>query len=102
MIWASQRKSHRFHIAVPVRIQGQDSGGAAFDCEAWTLDVSAEGACINVPESLQLPRRIHVVADDYQFRADADVDVVWERAVPQRAIGVRVAPTTRRRIWQAR
>jgi hypothetical protein len=101
MLWTTQRKSHRIHIAVPIRIQGKGPGGGAFDCEAWTLDVSAEGACINVPEDVKLPGRIHVVANDYQFRADADVDVVWERAVPQRAIGVRLAPG-HRRVWDAR
>jgi hypothetical protein len=102
MIWTSQRKSPRYHIAVPVRIQGQDSGGGAIDCEAWTLDVSAEGACITVPEKLEVPQRIRIVAEDYQFRADAEVDVVWERAFPQRAIGVRLVATTRRNVWQAR
>jgi hypothetical protein len=102
MLWATHRKSHRFHIAVPVRIQGVDRGGATFDREAWTLDVSCDGACINVPEELALPRRIHVVADDYQFHADAEVDIVWERDTPQRAIGVRVAPGTPPGAWQAR
>jgi hypothetical protein len=102
MLWTTQRKSHRFHIAVPVRIQGSAAGGEAVDCEAWTLDVSSDGACINIPENVAIPRRIHVVADDYQFHADADVDVIWERTYPQRAIGVRLAPGTPNRAWQAR
>jgi PilZ domain-containing protein len=102
MLWTTQRKSHRFHIAVSIRIQGVDLGGCAFDCEAWTLDVSGDGACINIPERLLLPRRIHVVADDYQFQANADVDIVWERTYPQRAIGVRLAPGTPAEAWNAR
>jgi hypothetical protein len=102
MLWTSQRKSHRFHIAVPIRIRTLDLGGEALDCEAWTLDISAEGACISVPEGLAFPRRIRVVADDYQFQADAEVDVVWERAVPQRAIGVRLADEAHPGLWRAR
>jgi hypothetical protein len=103
MLWTTQRKSHRFHIAVPIRLQGRDGSGGAFDFEAWTLDISAEGACINnIPERLELPRQLHVVADDYQFHADADVEIVWERELPQRAIGVRVEPGGRQRIWDAR
>ncbi len=101
MLWTTQRKAHRFHIAVPVRIQGTVSGDR-FECEAWTLDVSEGGACINVPEGLVLPRRLHVVADDYQFHADADVDVIWERSFPQRAVGVRLAPRSRKQVWDAR
>jgi hypothetical protein len=102
MLWTTQRKSHRFHIAVPIRIRGEDRDGGIFDCEAWTLDVSAGGACINVPDRLSIPRYIHVMADDYQFHADADVEVVWERAYPQRAIGVRLADDGDAYIWEAR
>jgi len=102
MLWTTHRKSHRFHIAVPIRIVGIDLGGAPFDCEAWTLDVCSDGACINIPEELALPRRIRIRADDYQFHADAEVDIVWERLLPQRAIGVRVVPGTPPAAWQAR
>ncbi len=102
MLWTTQRKSHRYHIAVAVRIRGHDLGGSVIDCEAWTLDVSNDGACINIPDGLTLPRRIHVIADDYQFHADADVDIVWERTYPQRAIGVHIRPGTPHWAWQAR
>jgi hypothetical protein len=102
MTWNSHRKHERIHIAVPVRISGTDRKGASFDLEAWTLDVSATGACIHVPPTVDLPRWIHVVADDYQFQADADVEVLWERTFPQRAIGVRVVSGAKAATWQAR
>lgn len=102
MLWTSQRKSPRFHIAVSVTICGEDRAGTSFEFEAWTHDVSAEGACVHVPPQLWLPRRLHIVADDYQFQADADVDVIWERTEPQRAIGVQVVPGSVSPVWQAR
>jgi hypothetical protein len=102
MIWTSQRKSQRFHIAVPVRVSGEDRSGGRFEVEAWTVDVSAEGACIHLPENVWLPRRLRITATDYQVQADANVDVVWERTDPQRAIGVCVLPGTRASAWQAR
>src|SRR4051794_11300902 len=102
MLWTTQRKSHRFHIAVPVRLRIAESGGESFECDAWTLDVSSGGACINIPEGLVVPRRLQLVAEDYQFRASADVEVVWERSFPQRAIGVRLSPRGRNQVWEAR
>ena len=102
MIWQSQRKDRRFHIAVPVRIRGVDRRGNAFDREAWTLDVSAGGACIHVPEDLDLPRVVHITSEDYQFRADADVTVLWERTEPQRRVGVTLRPDAGPGAWEVR
>ena len=102
MNWASHRKHERIHIAVPVRISGTDRNGSVFDQEAWTLDVSENGACIHVPPTVNLPRWIHVVADDYQFQADADVEILWERTFPQRAIGVRLLQGGGPSTWLAR
>ncbi|MCC6742656.1 MAG: PilZ domain-containing protein [Acidobacteria bacterium] len=102
MNWQSHRQSERIHIAVSVRISGQDLLGRAYDREAWTLDVSGEGASLHIPEDLHISRRMHVTSLDYQFRADADVDVVWERRSPQRAVGVRVKPGTPSDSWQSR
>jgi c-di-GMP-binding flagellar brake protein YcgR len=102
MLWTTQRKTQRIHIAVRVTVRFEDPEGDALECEAWTLDVSKGGACLNLPDGITLPRRLRVVADDYQFRADADVEVVWERAMPQRAIGVRLAPYGRKTVWDAR
>jgi len=102
MLWTSQRKSQRFHISVPVRISGEDRSGNRFEVEAWTVDVGSDGACIHVPEHLFLPRRLHIVATDYQFHADADVDVIWERTEPHRRIGVLVRTGTPATAWQAR
>ena len=102
MLWTSQRKSQRFHISVPVRISGEDRTGTSFELEAWTVDVSADGACIHVPERLFLPRSLRVMSTDYQFHADADVDVIWERTEPHRTIGVQVRAGTPAKAWQAR
>ena len=102
MIWTSQRQTQRFHISVPVRVSGEDRSGQCFAIEAWTVDVSSEGARIHIPSNVWIPRRLRIVATDYQFKADATVDVVWERSEPQRAIGVRVIPGTRPTAWQAR
>jgi hypothetical protein len=102
MLWTPQRKSQRFHISVAVRISGEDRMGSRFDVEAWTVDVGSDGACIHVPVQLWIPRRLHVVCDDYQFHANADVDVVWERTEPHRTIGVRIVEGTPASAWQAR
>lgn len=102
MTWESHRRNDRIHIAVAVRITGIDPLGQTYDREAWTLDVSGSGACIHIPDDLAITRRIHVRSEDYQFHADADVDVVWERSFPQRAIGVRVLPGTPPTAWEAR
>ena len=102
MLWTPQRKSQRFHISVPVRLSGEDRTGSRFDVEAWTVDVGTEGACLHVPVHLWIPRRLHIVATDYQFHADADVDVVWERTEPHRTIGVRIAAGTPPSSWNAR
>lgn len=103
MTWTTNRTDERrLHIAVPVRLRGVDAAGATFDCEAWTLNVSATGASIQIPDSLALPATLRVTADDYQFHADADVKVIWERSAPQRAIGVRVLDDTPPAAWQAR
>ena len=100
--WSVQRSNLRLHIAVPVRLEGHCDDGTSFECEAWTLNVSAAGAAFQIPDGVALPGRIHVRSDDYQFIADAEVTVVWERTRPQRSIGVRVAPDTPQRAWQAR
>ena len=89
-------------MAVPVRISGTDRHGLTFEQEAWTLDVSPDGACLHVPSTTELPRTMHLVADDYQFQADSDVEVLWERTFPQRAIGVRVIHSHRTKCWEAR
>lgn len=102
MQWTSQRKNSRIHIAVPVRISGVDVNGHNFERDAWTLNVSPEGACLHVPKDLPVAERVHVTSEDYQFHADADVLVVWQRAFPQHAIGVRVKPGTPHTRWQAR
>ncbi|MBK6316361.1 MAG: PilZ domain-containing protein [Blastocatellia bacterium] len=102
MNWQSHRKSERIHIAVSVRISGLDLLGHPFDREAWTLDVSGAGASLHIPDDLHITRRLHVTSRDYQFVADADVDVVWERRSPQRAVGVRVLPGTPATRWEAR
>ena len=102
MLWPTQRKDRRYHIAVPVRIRGVDRDGNAFDREAWTLDVSAMGACIHVPEDLDLPRVVRITSDDYQFRADADVTILWERREPQRRVGVTLRAEAPCEAWQGR
>jgi hypothetical protein len=102
MQFLAQRKGPRIHISVPVRLQGRANGGAPFDVKAWTLNISHSGACIHVPENVEVPPRLHIKSDDYQFLADADVDVVWERTVPQRAIGVKVRPGSRATVWNVR
>ena len=102
MQWSPERNSSRIHIAVPVRIRGHDVNGDSFDREAWTLNVSRQGACLHIPEDLALPHRLRIVSNDYQFHADAEVVVIWERQLPQRAIGVRVMPDTPSTAWQAR
>jgi hypothetical protein len=96
-----RRRSERLHIAVAVRLLGIDGDGEAFDFEAWTLDINPTGAAIQVPSEFAVPQRLHVRSDNYQFRADADVMVVWERAQPTRIIGVRIAPLTPATAWQA-
>jgi hypothetical protein len=102
-MFQSQRKdAHRLHIAVPVRIAGEKRDGTPFECEAWTLNVSPSGAALQIPVDLDVPERIRVRSDDYQFRADADVLVVWERSRPQRAIGVRLDTKAGRTVWEAR
>jgi hypothetical protein len=102
-MFQSQRKDgNRMHIAVPVRLTWQDADGEAHDCDAWTLNVSGRGAALQIPNDLALPRRLRIRSDDYQFRADAEVLVVWERSKPQRAIGVRLDPRARRVVWEAR
>jgi len=102
MQFLSQRKGQRIHISVPVRLQGRADGGAPFEVEAWTLNISHSGACIHVPEHIEVPPRLHIKSDDYQFLADADVDVIWERKLPQRSIGVKVRPGTRASAWNVR
>lgn len=102
MLWQTQRKDRRFHIAAPVCLRGIDRDGNRFDIDAWTLDVSAGGACIQVPPDVELPRRMQVVSQDYQFNADAEVFVVWEQAQPIRRIGVYVMPSSRPPIWEVR
>jgi hypothetical protein len=102
MLWNTQRREHRYHIAVPVRLQGVDRDERAFDVEAWTLDVSANGACIHVPIDLDLPRRMRVVSENYQFLANATVDVIWERSEPVRRIGVTVVSTSPPPVWHVR
>jgi hypothetical protein len=103
MTWSIQRQDpSRLHISVPVRLKGQDEGGKEFDREAWTLNVSAGGACIQIPPDLNVPKHIRVTCEDYQFRADADVVVVWERTRPQHMIGVRVLHTKAGESWRAR
>ncbi len=102
MNWQSHRQSERIHIAVSVRISGRDLLGHVYDREAWTLDVSGSGASLHIPDDLHITRHMHVTSSDYQFHADADVDVVWERRTPQRAVGVRVRPGTPPDSWEAR
>ena len=102
MNWQSQRQSERIHIAVSVRISGLDLLGQVYDREAWTLDVSEAGASLHIPEDLHITRNMHVTSSDYQFHADADVDVVWERLSPQRAVGVRIKSGTPSARWEAR
>ena len=103
MPWSPERTDlRRLNIAVSVRIVGTDSSGQAFECEAWTLNVSPKGAAMQVPEHVDLPKTFRVVADDYQFHADAEVTLMWERARPQRAVGVRIAAGTPRSSWHAR
>lgn len=103
MTWSKQRAdARRLHIAVPVRIAGLDTNGVRFECEAWTLNVSPTGASIQIPADLDVPSQFHVTSDDYQFRADADVFVVWERSAPQRCVGVRVDPRAPDGAWEAR
>ena len=87
---------------MPVRLQGSDRSEKAFDVEAWTLDVSDGGACIHVPEDIELPRRLRVVSENYQFLANAAVDVIWERSEPVRRIGVVLAPDSPSPVWQVR
>ena len=102
MNWQSNRQSERIHIAVPVRISGLDLLGQIYDREAWTLDVSRAGASLHIPDDLHITRKMHVTSSDYQFQADADVEVVWERHSPQRAVGVRIQPGTSPASWEAR
>lgn len=103
MHWPINRgDGRRLHIAVPVRLRGVDAAGEAFECEAWTLNVSSGGAALHVPATLRVPLHFHVEAEDYQFRANADVILVWENAKPQHTVGVRVTPETPPDDWQAR
>ena len=103
MDWPVNRTDgRRLHIAVPVQLRGVDTGGKPFECEAWTLNVSSGGAALHVPSHIAIPPQFHLVAEDYQFRADADVHLVWERAKPQHTIGVRVDPDTPEQAWLAR
>jgi hypothetical protein len=101
--WPVNRSDgRRLHIAVPVRLRGVDANGQEFDCEAWTLNVSSGGAALHVPASFAVPLQFHLESQDYQFRADADVFLVWENSKPQHTIGVRIAPETGATNWQAR
>lgn len=102
MNWQSTRQSERIHIAVSVRISGLDLLGQSYEREAWTLNISGAGASLHIPDDLHITRKMHVTSHDYQFVADADVEVVWERRTPQRAIGVRIKPGTLPQSWEAR
>lgn len=102
MFHTQRKEGQRLHIAVAVRLSGTGRDGKRFDCEAWTLNVSQGGAAIQIPATLEVPDKLHVHCDDYQFRADAEVVVVWERLRPQRAIGVRLDPRVRHPVWQPR
>ena len=103
MHWPVNRsEGRRLHIAVPVRLRGVDAHGKVFECEAWTLNVSSGGAALHVPANLAVPLQFHLESQDYQFRADADVLLVWENAKPQHTIGVRLAPKSENSEWTAR
>jgi hypothetical protein len=83
-------------------LRGKNGDGQTFDYEAWTLNVSAGGAALQIPPSVSIPEKFRVCCEDYQFRADAEVIVVWGRLFPQRAIGVRLDPRSRKQVWLAR
>jgi hypothetical protein len=101
--WPVNRaEGRRLHIAVPVRLRGIDADGNPFECEAWTLNVSSGGAALHVPATLVVPSQFHLESQDYQFRADAEVFLVWENSKPQHTIGVRIAAETPPEAWQAR
>ena len=103
MLWKVERKERRFHIAAPVRIRGVDRNGERFELDAWTLNVSGSGACIHIAQdALDLPRRFHIVAEDYQFLADSDVVLVWEWREPARHVGVIVSREAAPVRWQVR
>jgi hypothetical protein len=101
-MFQTQRKDRqRLHIAVPVRLRGT-ADGQSFDYEAWTLNISNGGAALQLSPSVKIPEKFRVCCEDYQFRADAEVVVVWERLLPQRAIGVRLDPRARKHLWLPR
>ena len=71
--FAEKRKERRWNIPIPVRVKGSLTGGATFEEETVTTDVSATGMSVLVTKELRIHDRLLITAPEEQFEAAATV-----------------------------
>src|SRR5215831_9235411 len=47
-----KRRSQRVKLSIPLRVQGVDDAGTAYECEARTVDLNRHGARIQISRPL--------------------------------------------------
>lgn len=65
-----RRRSERLWLTVPLYVEGVDSAGQAFDCEARVINLSRHGARIQIPQSIAQNQHIILKSRDGNHQAN--------------------------------
>jgi hypothetical protein len=65
-----RRRSDRLWLTVPLYVEGVDSAGQTFDCEARVINLSRHGARIQVPQSIVQNQNIILKSPDGNHQAN--------------------------------
>ncbi len=67
---AEKRRSDRLMLTIPLRVQGVDARGEAFETSARTVVLSRYGAQVRIPRPLRSQQTVHLVNPIAQGEAD--------------------------------
>lgn len=70
MLTAEKRRSDRLMLTIPLRVQGVDARGEAFETLARTVNLSRHGAQVRIPRSLSIGQTIRLVNPLTRIEAD--------------------------------
>lgn len=75
-----QRRSERLWLTVPVHVEGADSAGRDFKCEARVINLNRHGARIQVRRQLAQSQPIRLKSPEGQHQADFQVVSIFAAA----------------------
>ncbi|MSO22936.1 MAG: PilZ domain-containing protein [Acidobacteria bacterium] len=94
-LWKAKRREARILLAIPVTIEGLDKFNAPFREEAVADNVSKNGVCLVLDQTLDLGAVLTVTACQGKFKCKGEVRALWvDDNDRKKRVGVRFVDPT--------